>query len=280
MKRIIAKLDVKGPDLVKGINLEGLRVLGDPSTFAKKYYKNLVDEIIYHDCVASLYDRKSFLNMIENTSSDVFIPISVGGGIKSLKDIEEVLKSGADKVFINSAGINNPKFLTESCKEFGSANICLSIEAMKDYKDEFVCLINYGRELSNKKLLNWFVEAQELGVGEIVLTSIRCEGIGNGFDHEILELIYDKINVPLIMHGGAGNEKQIYDVLKFDKVSGVAISSLIHYSLVREKNFNFELKSEGNTQFLKSLKDTLSFKKSDILSIKKFLKKKGIKVRL
>ncbi len=280
MKRIIAKLDVKGPNLVKGINLEGLRVLGDPGIFAKKYYESSADEIIYHDCVASLYERKSFLNIIKNTASDIFIPISVGGGIKSLRDIENVLRAGADKVFINSAAIKSPKFLTEASKKFGSANICLSIEAVKNYNNEFICLSNYGRELTNKKLSEWFEEAQERGVGEVIITSVSCDGIGNGFDKEILELVYDKINVPFIFHGGAGSEQQIYEVLKFEKVSGVAISSLIHYSLIRKKNFEFELKSEGNTEFLKSFKDKINYKKSDILSIKKFLKKKGIDIRL
>ncbi|WP_435116861.1 imidazole glycerol phosphate synthase cyclase subunit [Candidatus Pelagibacter bacterium nBUS_49] len=280
MKRIIPKLDVKGPNLVKGINLEGLRVLGDPSIFAKIYFENLADEIIYHDCVASLYDRKSFLNLIEKTSSDVFIPISVGGGIKNLNDIEKVLKSGADKVFINSAAIRKPTFLREASREFGSANICLSIETLKNNKNEFVCLSNYGRELSNKKLTEWFDEAQELGVGEIILTSIRCEGIGDGFDHEALELIYDKINVPFIINGGAGNENQIYEVLKLEKISGVAISSIIHYSLVLEKKFKHVAKNEGNIQFLNSFKETKSYRKINIKSIKKFLKKKGIEVRL
>ena len=280
MKRIISKLDIKGPNLVKGVNLEGLRVLGEPSFFAKKYYENLSDEIIYHDCVASLYGRNNFLDLIEKTSSDIFIPISVGGGLKSLKDIEKVLSAGADKVFINSAAIKKPKFLIEASKKFGSANICLSIEVVKNSNNEFICLSNYGREISNKKLSDWFYEAQQLGVGEIILTSVPCDGMGNGFDQEILELIYEKIKVPFIIHGGAGNEKQIYDVLKHDKVSGVAISSMLHYSVVREKNFKFESKSEGNTQFLTFSKDTINFKKTSILSIKKYLKKKGIKVRL
>lgn len=280
MKRIISKLDIKGPNLVKGVNLEGLRVLGEPSFFAKKYYENFSDEIIYHDCVASLYNRKSFLDLIEKTSSDIFIPISVGGGIESLKDIEKILNAGADKVFINSTAIKKPKFLVEASKRFGSANICLSIETVKNSSNEFICLSNYGREVSNKKLLDWFSEAQQLGVGEIILTSISCDGMGNGFDKEILELVYDKINVPFIIHGGAGNEKQIYDILKFDKVSGVAISSLLHYSLIREKNFNFKSKSEGNTQFLSFSKEMTNFKKTSIQSIKKYLNKNGIKVRL
>ena len=215
-----------------------------------------------------------FLNLIEKTSSDVFIPISVGGGIKSLRDIEKVLSAGADKVFINSAAIKRPKFLVEASKEFGSANICLSIEVIKNTNNEFICLSNYGREVSNKKLLNWFYEAQQLGIGEILLTSISCDGMGNGFDHEILELIYDKIYVPFIIHGGAGNEKQIYEVLKYDKVSGVAVSSLLHYSLIREKDFKFELKSGKHSIPHFFSRDTTNFKKTNIARIKKYLKKK------
>ena len=280
MKRIIAKLDIKGTSLVKGVNCEGLRVLGEPSSFAKKYYKHMVDEIIYHDCVASLYGRKSLLNLTQHPSSNVFIPVSAGGGLKSIKDIEEALSAGADKVFINSAALNKPKFLGEASKKFGSANICLSIEAIKDSNGDFTCLGSYGREVSNKKLTEWIAEAQQLGIGEIILTSISCEGLGNGFDLEMLELIYDKINVPFILHGGAGDEKQIYDVLKYDKVSGVAISSLLHYSLIRDKNFQFQDTGEGNTEFIKFLTDSINLKKTNILSIKKYLRKKGIKVRL
>ena len=281
MKRIIAKLDVKGLNLVKGINLEGLRVLGEPSNFAKYYYKNMIDEIIYHDCVASLYERKSFLKLITNTSSNVFIPVSVGGGIKNIKDIEKILSAGADKVFINSAAIKKPKFIKEATKKFGSSNICLSIETIKNQNGEFICLSNYGREISKKKLIDWFSEAQQLGVGEIILTSIASEGMGNGLDTEILELIYDKIEVPFIMHGGAGSESQIYDILKHEKVSGVAISSLLHYSLIREKNFRFNNDlDEGNTQFLRSSTQNINFKKTSIISIKKYLRKKNIQVRL
>jgi len=242
----------------------------------------MIDEIIYHDCVASLYDRKSFLELIKKTSSNIFIPISVGGGIKSLKDIEKVLSSGADKVFINSAAIKKPKFLIEATKQFGSSNICLSIETIKNHNNEFICLSNYGREVSNKKLFDWFCEAQQLGVGEVVVTSISRDGMGNGFDEEILELLYDKINIPFVIHGGAGNEKQIFDVLKHDKVSGVVLSSVLHYSLIRENDFNFEKdsKEEGNVNFLKNSEDTFNFKKINIILLKKYLKKKGIEVRL
>ena len=280
MKRIIAKLDIKGPNLVKGVNLEGLRVLGNPRNFSKNYYESMVDEIIYHDCVASLYERKSFLDLISDTSSNSFIPLSVGGGIKSIKDIEKILKAGADKVFINSAAIKKPKFIKEAIKSFGSSNICLSIEAIKDHNNEYICLSNYGREVSKKKLIDWFSESQELGVGEIILTSIAFEGMGNGFDLEMLELIYDKIKVPFVIHGGAGNEKHIYEVLKHDNVSGVAISSLLHYSLIREKKFEVNDSLEGNTQFIKSSIHTINFKKTRIPSIKKYLKIRGMEVRL
>lgn len=282
MKRIISKLDVKGPYLVKGVNLEGLRVLGEPSNFAREYYSNMIDEIIYHDCVASLYGRKALLDLIKYTSSNVFIPISVGGGINSIKDLENILNAGADKVFINSAALKRPQFLNQVSRKFGSANICLSIESIKDHNGKFVCLSNYGRDFSNRNLIDWISEVQQYGIGEIILTSISHEGMGNGFDLEMLELVYDKINVPFIMHGGAGNEKHIYDVLKHDKVSGVALSSLLHYSLIREKKFQSKIQNtnEGNIQFLKFLTDTIDLKKKNIISIKKYLKKKGIKVRL
>jgi len=280
MKRIISKLDIKGRNLVKGVNLEGLRALGEPSIFAQYYSNNMVDEIIYHDCVASLYERKSFVNLLKNPSFNVFIPVSVGGGIKDIKDIEEALSAGADKVFINSSALNRPKFLNEATKRFGSANICLSIESIKDFDGNFICMSNYGRDYSNKKLLEWIIEAQDLGIGEIILTSISKEGLGKGFDLEMLESIYEKIEVPFIFHGGAGNKKHIYDVLKHNKVSGVAISSLLHYSLIREKKFKFENTGEGNTEFMKFLLKTINLKKTNVVAIKKYLKENGIEIRL
>ncbi|MAI75709.1 MAG: imidazole glycerol phosphate synthase cyclase subunit, partial [Rickettsiales bacterium] len=180
LKRIISRLDIKGPNLVKGINLEGLRVLGNPDFFSKHYYEDGADEVIYHDCVASLYEKKYLLEFINKTSSNVFIPLSVGGGIKTLKDIELILKNGADKVFINSAAIKKPRFLDVAVKNFGSSTISISIEANKKNNGEYYCFYDYGRETSVKKVKNWTEEVQSRGVGEIILTSIARDGTGEG----------------------------------------------------------------------------------------------------
>jgi len=281
MKRIIAKLDIKGTNLVKGINLEGLRVLGEPDYFSKRYYEDFTDEIIYNDCVASLYDRKNLIDILKKSSSNIFIPISAGGGIRNLRDINKYLNSGADKVFINSAAIKKPKFLLEASKEFGSANICLSIETAKyGNNKDYYCFMNNGRDTSKKQVINWIKEAQQLGVGEIMLTSIEKEGMMNGFDIELIETISESVSVPLIIHGGASSCDDILRVLRYDKVSAVAISSLLHYSVLQKKDFKYLLKDEGNTMYLDLKRKKETFEKINILSIKKFLNENGIKVRL
>mgnify|MGYP006095618881 CR=1 FL=1 len=281
LKRIISRLDIKGPNLVKGINLEGLRVLGNPDFFFKNYYNTGADEIIYHDCVASLYDKKYLLDFINKASSNVFIPVSVGGGIKTLKDIELILKNGADKVFINSAAIKKPKFLDEAVKNFGSSTISISIEANKKNDGKYYCFHDYGRETSGKQVKNWIDEVQSKGVGEIILTSVMKEGTGEGFDIKLLDLVYDTIKVPLIIHGGAGNSKHISEVLKYENVSGVAISSILHYSFIQSDEFRFENKKEGNTSYLLSNNKYFSsrFEKTSIAQIKKKLKRTHSEIR-
>ena len=282
LKRIISRIDIKGPNLVKGINLEGLRVLGNPDFFFKHYYKTGADEIIYHDCVASLYGKEYLLEFIKKTSSNVFIPVSVGGGIRTLKDIELILKNGADKVFINSAAIRRPKFLDEAVKQFGSSTISLSVEANKKKDGKYYCFHDYGRETSNKLVTKWVDEAQSRGVGEIILTSVMKEGTGEGFDLELLDLVYKNISVPFIFHGGAGNLKHIKDVLKLEKVSGVALSSILHYSFIKSSEFKFQNKEEGNTSFLLSKNKYYSknFQFISIDRIKKKLKKNIKDIRI
>ena len=188
--------------------------------------------------------KKYILDLINKSSSNIFIPISVGGGIKTLKDIELNLKNGADKVFINSAAIKNPKFLKEAVKNFGSSTISVSIEANKKTDGKYYCFYDYGRETSDWLVKDWFDEVQSRGVGEIILTSISKDGTGEGFDKELLNIVYDKIKLPFILHGGAGSSKHINDVLKLEKVSGVAISSILHYSLIRSNKFKFDNKKK------------------------------------
>ena len=245
MKRIISKLDIKGRNLVKGVNLEGLRALGEPSIFAQNYSKNMVDEIIYHDCVASLYERKSFVNLLKNPSFNVFIPVSVGWGIKDIKDIEEALSAGADKVFINSSALKRPKFLNEASKRFGSANICLSIESIKDFNGNFICMSNYGRDYSNKKLLEWIIEAQDLGIGEIILTSVNNDGMMNGFDIELVSKVEKIINVPIVVSGGGGEPDHFKELFSKTNIEAVAAASIFHFTRFTPRDLKLAIKSVG-----------------------------------
>jgi len=279
IKRIIAKLDIKGPNLVKGINMEGLRVLGNPDFFANTYYSDGADEIIYHDCVASLYDRNYISEIIKNTSKKLFVPLCVGGGIKNLKDIEGILKSGADKIFLNSAILKSPKFLKDCVKRFGSSTISVGIEANL-IENKYYCFYDYGREPTKKLVREWMIQVQEYGAGEIILTSILNEGTGMGYDLNLFNEINDIIQNPLIISGGAGNMFHILEALKNKKISGVCLSSILHYSKITDKNFKFEENNEGNLNFLKNEISNNDHKYIDIKMIKEFLIENKIKVRI
>jgi len=232
-KRIIAKLDIKGPDLVKGIHLEGLRVLGNPNFFAKEYYNNSVDELIYQDVVASLYERKNLLDIINKTSKNIFIPLTVGGGLKSIEDIKMVLKVGADKISVNTAAVNNPKLINDAANTFGSSTIVVSIEAAKNSNGNYMVFTENGREETGKKAIDWAIEVAGRGAGELILTSIEKEGTGTGFDIDFINQVSSKIDIQIIAHGGAGSKEHVFEVFNKTKTSAVAISSLLHYS-----NFN------------------------------------------
>jgi imidazole glycerol-phosphate synthase subunit HisF len=279
-KRIIPRIDIKGPNLVKGICLEGLRVLGSPEYFSKLYYDGGADEIIYHDVVASLYDRKSILPLIKKTSKNCFIPLSISGGIRSLRDIENILKNGGDKIFLNSAAINNPELIDQSVKAFGSSTIGISIEVSTSPSGKKYVLYNYGREHSNRNISDWIKEVQERGIGELSITSVNHEGYGKGMNLRLLEEIYDILNVPLIYHGGVGSLSDTYNVLKYDKVNAISISSSFHYHEVSKKNYKYFESNEGNFSFLKEKREKTNFDIFTIIELKKFLKSKGISVRL
>jgi len=210
-KRIIAKLDIKNGQLIKGINLEGLRILGDPYEFAKLYSNYGIDEIFYQDNVAALYGTNNLSIHIKNVAKKVKVPLSVGGGIRSIKDIENVLLSGADKVCINSAVIKDIKFLKTAIKEFGSANISVLIESIKVKNKYYISYLN-GRELVNINPINWSKKIEDTGAGEIVLTSVNKEGLMNGFDIYLANKIQKKTKIPIIAHGGAGSFKDIYNL--------------------------------------------------------------------
>lgn len=277
-KRIIARLDIKGPDLVKGIHLEGLRVLGNPNFFAKEYYNDLVDELIYQDVVASLYQRNNLLDIVNKTSKNIFIPLTVGGGIKSIDDIKMALKVGADKISINTAAVKNPKIINNAANTFGSSTIVVSIEASKNNNGEYMVFTDNGREETGKKAIDWAVEVFKRGAGEIILTSIDNEGTGAGFDIDFINKVSSKIDIQVIAHGGAGSKEDVLDVFQKTKTSAVALSSILHYSKLKKVKDIDKKKLTGNTEFLNNKIKSKNFKNCNIKDLKKFLKKKSINI--
>ena len=226
--RIIPTIDIKGEKLVKTIRLEGVKSLGDPIEFTKKYYMNGADEILLNDVVASLYERNSLNYVIENIASNMFIPITVSGGVRSVEDVEKVLKSGADKVGINTAACNNPNLIDQVSKTFGSSCMVLQVDAKKISKNKWEPYINGGRDRTYKDLVEWIKECDYRGIGEIFLTSIDNEGTGKGFDVELIETVVKNSSVPIIISGGLGNYKDLDFLNGMSGISGIAISNFLH----------------------------------------------------
>ncbi len=276
--RIIPRLDIKGPNLVKGIHLEGLRVLGNPSDFAKYYYENGADELIYQDVVASLYDRNSLHDIISKTAKQVFIPITVGGGLRSIKDIRDVLRAGADKVSLNTAAIKNPKLVKEASLKFGSSTIAIAIEAIKQINGEYLCYIDNGREETGINVLKWAQEVAELGAGEIVITSVDRDGTGLGYDIELIKLVTDAVSIPVIAHGGPGKVEDVAEAITKGGAHAVSVASLIHYDFVAKSEFKKQA-GEGNTEFLKGGKGFSKINAGSLQDIRNHFKKLRIKTR-
>ena len=278
--RIISRLDVKGSNLVKGVHLEGLRVLGKPQEFAKIYYKEGADEIFFQDSVASLYQRNTIDKIITETSKNIFIPLTVGGGIRHIEDIKKILRLGADKVSINTAAINNPNFINESSKSFGSSTIVIAIEAIKMKDSKYLCFTDNGREHTGIDAIDWAQEVQERGAGEILLTSIDREGTGKGPDLKLISQITDKVEIPVISHGGFSSENHISESYNAGS-DAVAIASMLHYPLIYEdKIFDKKVENEGNTEFISKKNSYKMFKSNKISSIKKYLSNNNISVRV
>ena len=228
MQRIIARLDIKNGHVIKGIHLEGQRKIGDPLEIAKKYYQNSVDEILIMDSVASLYDRNNIFDMISQACKSVFVPITMGGGIRSIDDVKAALNSGADKVAINSAIVNNPELVNKISNIYGSQILVASIEA-KQKNDNWEVFINNGREPTGINVINWAKELERRGIGELLITSIDKEGTQRGFDLELYSSLGKEVNVPIIASVGAGNINHIKYLDKNTNVQGIALASVLHY---------------------------------------------------
>ena len=246
--RIICRLDIKGQNVVKTVGTEGLRVVGVPEEMAVKYYKEGIDEITYIDIVASLYQRNFNFEQLKSVCRNVFVPVTAGGGIRTLEDIDQALRSGADKVAINTSAINNPSFLKEAAERFGSQCIVLLVEAKKLREGYWEAYTEGGREKSGLSVVEWIKQGIDLGAGEIILASIDRDGTRRGYDVDLLKEVMKFSSVPVIAHAGAGSGKDLLEVFEAG-TDAASLSSIFHYNM------------------------------SDVGAIKKFLKGNSITIR-
>ena len=227
--RVISRLDINNEDVIKGINFEGLRVVGKPNKLAKKYYREGADELIYSDCVASLYGRNNLAKLVENAAKDIFIPITVAGGIRSEKDAELLMKNGSDKLAINTELFKNKNIGKLLIKKYGSQSILLSIQAKKISKTSWEAYINFGRDKTDMDVIEWVKEMSKHNFGELLLTSIDADGISSGFDVELYESVCKCINIPIIAGGGFGKLSHIKELIKYANIDAISISKALHY---------------------------------------------------
>jgi cyclase len=227
--RLIARLDIKGPNLIKGIHLEGLRVMGSPNEHALRYYLQGADELIYMDCVASLYGRNHLGDIVKAAANEIFVPMTVGGGIRSVEDVAAILRAGADKVAVNTAAVANPKLITDVAKKFGSQCMVLSIEAKQVGPGRWEVYTNNGRERTGLDVVEWVKRGIDLGAGEILLTSVDREGTRKGFDVPLVKEVSAIAAVPVIASGGMGQPDHLVGVVNEGGADAVAMADILHY---------------------------------------------------
>jgi cyclase len=243
--RLIARLDIKGPNVIKGIHLEGLRIVGRPGELARRYYEQGVDEIIYMDTVASLYNRNSILPMIEEAARHIFVPLTVGGGIRTVDDIVAALRAGADKVAINTAAVARPDFIREAAQVLGSQCIVLSVEAKRRAPGQWEVLTDNGRERTGIDVLDWVANGERLGAGEILVTSVDMEGTRLGFDHDLFHAVRTRVSIPVIGGGGAGGSADVAKAVIGDDLDAIACASIFHYEICSLPQLKSELSEAG-----------------------------------
>jgi cyclase len=227
--RLIARLDIKGSNVIKGVHLEGLRIVGLPNELALRYYAQGSDELIYIDVVASLYGRNSLGDIVRQAAQDVFIPMTVGGGLRTVEDVTHLLRCGADKVAVNTAAVKNPDLITEIARRFGSQCIVLSIEAKQIGPDRWEAYTDNGRERTGLDAIDWAKRGVALGAGEILLTSVDREGTRKGFDIALVRAVTEEVMVPVIASGGMGKAQDLVDVVERGGADAVAIADMLHY---------------------------------------------------
>ena len=249
-KRIIPCLDVKNGRVVKGINFLDLKDAGDPVEVARRYSQEGADEVVFLDITASVEKRAAILNVVKKTAEEVFIPLTVGGGIRNIDDVRTLLKHGADKVSINTAAVENPGLIKQGAEEFGSQCIVLAIDAKKVSTKKWEVYTYGGRKPTGIDAVGWAKKAERLGAGEILLTSMDTDGTKAGYELNLTKTISEAVNIPVIASGGAGKPEHFYEAFTIGKADAALAASIFHY------------------------------KEHPIQKVKKYLRKKGVEIRL
>lgn len=241
-KRIIPCLDVNKGRVVKGINFVNFRDAGDPVEAAKFYNDSLADELVFLDITASSDDRSIMLDVVKRTAEQVFIPLTVGGGIRSIEDFRKILSAGADKISVNSAAVKRPELINEAAERFGSQCVVVAIDAKRREGGSFDVYLNGGRVNTGIDAVEWAKEAFERGAGEILLTSMDCDGVKNGYDIELTKAVSSAVNIPVIASGGAGKPEHFYDALTEGGADAALAASLFHFREMEIKDLKKYLK--------------------------------------
>ncbi|CAD0218446.1 imidazole glycerol phosphate synthase subunit HisF [Chryseobacterium sp. JV274] len=242
-KRIIPCLDIKDGATVKGVNFEGLKNAGDPVVLAKKYEQEGADELVFLDITATIEDRKTFIELVKEIAKELSIPFTVGGGISSIEDVRRLLEAGADKISINSSAVKNPMLISDLAKEFGSQCVVVAIDT-RQVGDKDLVHIKGGREATELLTVEWAKEAERLGAGEILLTSMDGDGTKNGFDLRITKLVSENISIPVIASGGAGTANDFVQVFNETKATGGLAASIFHFNEIGIPDLKQQLKTQ------------------------------------
>lgn len=244
-KRIIPCLDVKDGKVVKGINFVGIKEVGDPVVCAKEYNEQGADEIVFLDITATHEGRGTIVDVVRNTAKEVFVPLTVGGGIRTIDDFRELLRAGADKISVNSAAVRNPDLIREAADKFGSQCVVVAIDAKRFPDNTFHVVVNGGRIDTGLDAVQWARKAESLGAGEILLTSMDADGTKEGFDIELLNAICDAVAIPVIASGGCGKLEHFSEVFLKSKADAALAASLFHYKELTVREVKEHLKENN-----------------------------------
>lgn len=243
--RLIARLDVKMEWLIKGVQMEGWRKVGKPADFAKTYADAGADELLFMDVVASLYERNNLHGIVEAVASQIFIPMTVGGGIRSVDDAGELLTRGADKIALNTAATQNPGLITEISDRYGAQATVVSIEAMHQNGDHWLAMTDNGRNHTGRDVLEWAKEAEDRGAGELILTSIKKEGLGQGYDLDLIAKVSDSVSIPVVASGGLGAKDHLKQLIDQTQASAASVAQALHWEKLEIADLRDELRTQN-----------------------------------